>query len=217
MSAAVDSCCPHESHEPRLVVLTGGPGAGKTAVLEVVRKHFCSHIGVLPEAASIVFSGGFPRRPTVPARRAAQRAISRVQVELERMMIEEATVAVALCDRGTIDGLAYWPDSEKSFWEQLGATRERELARYAAVIHLRTPSAESYNHRNPVRTESARDAVEVDERILRAWDGHPRRAIVESTTDFLEKVARVIELIRAELPDCCKHHRVPEIEARNIR
>jgi len=38
-----------------LVVLTGGPGAGKTAFLEIARRNFCEHIAVLPEAASIVF------------------------------------------------------------------------------------------------------------------------------------------------------------------
>ena len=40
------------------MVLTGGPGAGKTAVLEVVRRTFCEHVTVLPEAASILFMGG---------------------------------------------------------------------------------------------------------------------------------------------------------------
>jgi hypothetical protein len=50
-----------ESHERRRVVLTGGPGAGKTAVLELIRQSFCDHVRVLQEAASLVFGGGFPR------------------------------------------------------------------------------------------------------------------------------------------------------------
>jgi adenylate kinase len=37
-------------HERRRVVLTGGPGAGKTALLELIRQSFCSHVKVLPEA-----------------------------------------------------------------------------------------------------------------------------------------------------------------------
>jgi len=53
--------CELSLHSPRLVVLTGGPGAGKTAVLELIRKSFCEHILVLPESASILFSGGFIR------------------------------------------------------------------------------------------------------------------------------------------------------------
>ena len=40
-------------HSPRRVVLTGGPGAGKTAVLELIRLFFCVHVTTLPEAAGI--------------------------------------------------------------------------------------------------------------------------------------------------------------------
>ena len=41
----------------RLVVVTGGPGAGKTAVLELLRHRVCEHVVILPEAAGIVFGG----------------------------------------------------------------------------------------------------------------------------------------------------------------
>ena len=68
-------------HERRRVVLTGGPGAGKTAVLELIRQSFCEHVKVLPEAAGIVFGGGFPREDELLCRRAAQRAIFYVQRE----------------------------------------------------------------------------------------------------------------------------------------
>jgi uncharacterized protein (DUF2249 family) len=49
------------THLRRRIVLTGGPGAGKTAVLELFRAAVCEHVNVLPEAAGIVFGGGFPR------------------------------------------------------------------------------------------------------------------------------------------------------------
>jgi hypothetical protein len=57
------------------VVITGGPGAGKTAVLELVARSFCPHVAILPEAATIVFGGGFPRHTTTVGLMAAQRAI----------------------------------------------------------------------------------------------------------------------------------------------
>jgi len=204
--------CPESDHGCRLVVLTGGPGAGKTAVLEVVRRNFCEHVAVLPEAASILFGGGFPRRDTPSARRAAQRVIWHVQTELERMAVEDGRAAVALCDRGTIDGLAYWPDTPEFYWSAVGTTLEAELARYAAVIHLRTPSlASGYNHSNPVRTESALEAALVDERIAQAWSRHPRRLFVENAPDFVEKLARALALIREEVPPCCRSHPVAEV------
>jgi hypothetical protein len=54
--------CAAVDHVPRLVVLTGGPGAGKTATLEVVQRELSRHVVVVPEAASILWKGGFPRR-----------------------------------------------------------------------------------------------------------------------------------------------------------
>lgn len=209
----VPCACANPTHGCRLVVLTGGPGAGKTAVLEIVKKNFCPHVSVLPEAASIIFGGGFWRKESVFARKAAQRAIFHVQRNLERLVEEEQSAAVALCDRGTLDGLAYWPEAEETFWSELQLRREQEFARYQAVIHLRSPTLEKgYNHRNPVRTETALEAARIDERIAMVWDGHPRRFFIESTDDFLEKARIAVELIRKELPTCCQTHPVKELE-----
>ena len=208
------SCgCELTGHPPRLVVLTGGPGAGKTAVLELVRRSFCQHVEVLPEAASIVFGGGFPRRSSAPARQAAQRAIAHVQQELEQLVLEEGRVAVALCDRGLLDGLAYWPGPPESLFAQVGMSRERMLERYGAVIHLRTPAAGAgYDRSNPVRVESADEAAALDARIEAAWAGHPRRFFIDSAPDFLEKARRALALIREQLPECCRGHRVPGVD-----
>jgi predicted ATPase len=197
--------CRESAHDAPLVVVTGGPGAGKTAVLEVVRLHFCQHVIVLPEAASILFAGGFPRRDTVPARRAAQRAIAHVERELERLAVDERHAALVLCDRGTLDGLAYWPGDPADFFRELGSTYEAELARYAAVVHLRTPSPENgYDHANPVRTESAHEAAAIDARILQVWSGHPRRHVIESSPVFMDKITRTLDVLRAEMPECCR-------------
>jgi predicted ATPase len=187
------------------VALTGGPGAGKTATLEIIHHHFCEHVLVLPEAASLLFRGGFPRHTTVAGREAVQRAIYRVQRELERVAIEERQAAIVLCDRGTPDGAAYWPSDRDAFFAANETTREEELARYSAVIHLRTPNVvNGYGHQNPLRTESAREALFIDEAILRVWAGHPHRDIVDSSHDFLEKAAKVIALVREVVPECCR-------------
>jgi predicted ATPase len=197
------ACCAR-THTPRLVVVTGGPGAGKTALLETARRELCSHVLVLPEAATILFTGGFPRRDSAPARRATQRAIACVQRELERMALEEGA-AVVLCDRGTLDGLAYWPGDDASFWDALRATRDVEIARYAAVVHLRPPrDRNGYNRSNPARVESAKEAGEIDARIEKAWEGHPRRTFVPSERDFVRKMRRALAAIRREMPPCCR-------------
>src|SRR6266545_515321 len=201
----MDACECRDLHDPRRVVLTGGPGAGKTATLEMIKQSFCEHVRILPEAASIVFGGGFPRPRDGEGRKHAQRAIFFVQRELEMVAAVE-NAAIILCDRGTVDGLAYWPGPE-DFWSSVGTTRDEQFGRYQTVIHLRTPSTSGgYNHANVLRTESAIEAATLDARILQAWDGHPHRVIVENMPDFLAKAARVVELIRAELPRCCQTH-----------
>ena len=197
-------------HHPKRIVLTGGPGAGKTATLEMIKQAFCRHVRVLPEAAGIVFGGGFPRTSEGSGRQASQRAIYYVQRELENVALAE-NVAIILCDRGTVDSHAYWPGPGE-FWDSVATSRWDEFARYDAVIHLRTPSqAGGYNHSNVLRTESAVEAMAIDERILQAWEGHPRRFIIEPHTDFLDKAQHVVELIRAELPACCRVHKLAGI------
>lgn len=202
------SCDCKEPHERRRIVLTGGPGAGKTAILEVIRHFFCSHMRVLPESAGIVFGGGFPRGGSPEHRKAAQRAIFYVQRELERTA-EADDPAIVICDRGTVDGVAYWPGPD-TLWSSVGTTLEEQLRRYDAVIHLRTPSAgDGYNHENPLRIESPAEAVEADRRIAEAWSGHPRRTVIEATPDFISKAAQAVDALRAEMPECCRRHVVP--------
>lgn len=208
------SCeCTVTTHGCKRVVLTGGPGAGKTSVLELIKKSFCEHIQVLPEAAGIVFGGGFPRHDDDPSRRCAQRAIYRVQHELETRTLTATDAAVALCDRGTLDGLAYWPGIEDEYFADLGTTYEREIARYAAVIHLRTPEHDAgYNRANPLRREDAAEAARIDERIAAAWDRHPRRYEVKNAPDFLEKARAALGFVREQVPDCCRRHRVEGLD-----
>lgn len=192
-------------HHPRRVVLTGGPGAGKTAVLELIRLFFCEHVRTLPESAGIVFGGGFPRSDRPEVRQAAQRAIYHVQRELE-VAADVDGAAVVLCDRGTVDCAAYWL-GEGDLVTSVGATHPGELARYDAVIHLRTPtSPAAYNHQNPLRRESIEEAGVIDERIAQQWSGHPRRFFVDPTEDFLTKASHTLSLLRNEVPECCRHH-----------
>jgi len=206
----VTRCGCTDIHVPRRIVLTGGPGAGKTAVLELIRQAFCEHVKVLPEAAGIVFGGGFPRDAHADVQRAAQRAIFYVQRELEAA----ATLghpAIVLCDRGTIDSAAYWP-GPGDFWAAVDTSVDEQLRRYAAVIHLRVPGPNGgYNQQNPLRIETAAEAAAIDARINMAWAHHPQRFLVEATTDFLTKASRAIEILRDELPECCRQHVVPAL------
>ena len=199
----MNSCGCAGRHASIRVVLTGGPGAGKTAVLEVIRRAMCPHVHVLPESAGIVFGGGFPRGTSAELRRPAQRAIFHVQRELEATGLA-GDHALVVCDRGTVDGLAYWPGADDMF-ASVGSSLGEELARYHAVIHLRTPaSGQGYNHANPLRVETAAEAAAIDAKIAMAWARHPRRFEVAATVDFLSKAAHALALVRDQLPACCR-------------
>ena len=183
-------------------MLTGGPGAGKTAVLELCRQYLCQHVTILPESASLLFTGGFPRGGPPAQRAATQRAIYYVQRELERIAAMSDS-ALVLCDRGTVDGAAYWP-GPGSLFDDVDSSLAAELSHYDAVVHLRVPDISAYNHANPVRVESALEAANIDALIARAWSPHPRRLEVPSCPDFFEKAQRALALIVAEVPACCR-------------
>jgi predicted ATPase len=207
--------CRKVRHKPKLVVLTGGPGGGKTAVLEMARRYFCQHVVIAPEAASIVFSGGFLRSDLPKGRRAAQQAIFHVQKALETVALESPKTAVVLCDRGTLDGLAYWPGSRQNFCDEFDIDYEKELNRYSAIIHVEVPALAWGYEKNRVRRESVSQAHEIDQRIARVWRNHPRVMTVSAQAGFLDKLSCAIELLRSELPACCQTHLHAVLEQRD--
>jgi hypothetical protein len=90
-------------------------------------------------------------------------------------------------------------------WSEVGTSLDDQLRRYDAVIHLRTPGVrDGYNHENPLRTESAAQASLIDDRLMEIWARHPHRFIVDPAPDFLTKAKRVLDILRAELPECCR-------------
>ena len=188
-----------------MFVITGGPGAGKTAVLEIIRKELCEHVVIMPEAASIVFGGGFWRLESASAKMCSQRAILHVQQQMEALIIGEKRWPVVLCDRGILDGLAYWQGTEDDFFAEARTTLADIYARYHAVIHLKVPSeAFGYNRSNPLRVESAAQAAAIDRRIAALWSAHPHYHSVDSMHDFLGKARSALSLIVNDLPAGCR-------------
>jgi len=160
---------------------------------------------VLRSRAGVARIGEYRLRRRVSTRGYGRGGARRAACELESVADSHVNRAVVLCDRGTVDGVAYWPGPPGQFWTSVQTTIEAELGRYDAVIHLRTPAKDGgYNHQNPLRIESATVAADIDARILEAWENHPRRFIVESSVTFMEKATRALEILRLEVPECCR-------------
>lgn len=191
---------------PLRIVLTGGPGGGKTTAADLFRREIGDRAALVPEAATLLYAGGFPRPADPEGRRALQRAIYHVQANLEDVVARRHPERILLCDRGTIDGAAYWPDGDGAFFDAVGTSEARELARYDAVIFFETAAAGggSIEGNNPTRIENPAEAVALDRALREAWRAHPRFTLVPHDPSFFRKIMRgfsVIEALVAQLQD----------------
>lgn len=184
---------------PVIVAITGGPSGGKTTLIEALKKEFGVKIKVVPEAASILYKGGFPRVKTFDGFYHAQKAIYATQKELEQLRCKTNPEALIVCDRGSLDALAYWPDTPASFFETVNSSEEQELSRYNWVIHLDTATEPDYDTTNEVRTESFGEAHLLNEKIKNSWKNHKQRIIITSENDFFNKMKKATLTIEAIL------------------
>jgi predicted ATPase len=181
----------------RRIVLTGGPGGGKTTAADLLRRELGQRVVVVPEAATILFAGGFPRSKQWDANRSAQTAIYHVQRNLEDVQSALYSERVLLCDRGTIDGAAYWDAGADSFFTALGTSFDAELARYDAVVFFETAAVAglSIEGGNPVRSESLAEAVELDARLRGLWSRHPRFTLIPHNGSFMQKIVGALSVL----------------------
>lgn len=177
----------------RRIVLTGGPGSGKSTAAAFLAREFVDELWVLPESATLLYRGGLPRARGDLGQQVAQRAIYTVQRSLEEATALQHPDRVQLCDRATVDGAAYWPGGADSFFRAMGTTRHVELARYDAVVFMHTAAfmPAGYERDLDVRTEDREEAVELDRRMFELYGDHPRLVEIESSASFLDKLTRV--------------------------
>ena len=129
------------SKKPLKIVVTGGPGGGKTTALDLFQREYMDQLNVVPEAASLMFSAGMIRETDSIKMKLSQLAIYKMQKNLEESFSNLARGSLLLCDRGTLDGLAYWPDSEEDYFRTLNTSFKQELSEYHAVIFFQTSAA----------------------------------------------------------------------------
>jgi predicted ATPase len=192
-----------QTNGTRRIVVTGGPGGGKTTAADLFRREIGEHVVVVPEAATMLFGGGFPRFDDDLSRRAAQRAIYHVQRNLEDTVSAAYPERILLCDRGTVDGGAYWPGDPDEFLTEVDSDLESELKRYDAVVFFESAAVGGITIEggNRVRTEDAEQAVSLDRRLRELWRHHSRYTMIRHAPSFLQKITAGLAVLRNVLAD----------------
>ncbi len=161
-------------------VLTGGPGGGKTTLINELTCDplWAGQCAALPEAISLMCDIHIS-----PCEKLFQRIMVHLQMALEdglKRALEPEDGYLILCHRGSLDPLAYWLDrgwSESEFFAYTETCREHLYRRYTAVIHLVTAAdgAPNYYKRWPDahRPETPEQAVHLDRLLEQVWCGHP--------------------------------------------
>lgn len=191
-----------------LVVLTGGTCGGKTYVLKKLKTFFGEKIIVIPEVATALFEGEFPRPKvwTSEWHDSLQKKIIEKQVEFEDLAVETAIktgVGVIVCDRGLLDPAAYMEGGISELTGKHHINFDDVIKRYHTVIHLEslaTINPKTYKKMvasNPCRIESVNDSIKQEMALRHIWSTHPRR--IHLNGDIEESVSIICEIIQGIL------------------
>ncbi len=189
------------------IVLTGGPCAGKTTALTWIDNYFSKRgytVLFVPETATELITNGVAPW-TCETNYAYQTFQIRLQKIKEQIFDDAAKTMkndkiLIVCDRGVLDNKAYMRDVEfKRILKEFKTSEIKERDSYDAVFHLVSAAKgkeEVYTlANNTARTESVEEAQKLDDKIISAWTGHPHFRIVDNSTEFEEKLERLLKEI----------------------
>lgn len=195
-------------NQAKSVVITGGPCSGKTTIIGAIREEFGSRIVIIPEAATLLLSGGFPTPgKDIPWSEKWQLTFQSAIVALQKNMesinqdvARHREAGLIICDRGLMDGAAYTPGGIAEFCRQHQLEQEPTLARYEAIIHLEslaTAAPEKYGKaNNEHRFETLEEAQALETRTREAWSGHKRHIVLNGRRGIDGKISEVIGMAR---------------------
>ena len=195
----------------RKIVITGGPCAGKTTALSWIQNSFTKkgyRVLFVPETATELISGGVAPW-TCGTNKDYQKGQVRLQLVKEDIFLKAARTMpveriLIVCDRGALDNRAYMSDEEFRYvLKRLGTNEVALRDHYDAVFHLVTAAkgAEEFytTANNTARIETVEEAAAMDDKFIAAWTGHPHLRVIDNSTDFEDKMKRLIAEIASFL------------------
>lgn len=199
------------------IVITGGPCAGKTSIVTALKDSRTISAIFVPEAATLILSGGFPAPPEEKFvgeeqfdewMREFQGSVYHTQLALESLATKEAELEVkdmVIHDRGLADCIAYHPEGLAGFACQFGTDLDKIHARYDLVIFLESlaiTQPELFGRvGNQHRYESVENAIEVNSKTHDQWSTHKNFHHISSQLSLEEKTDEVSKLIRQAVGD----------------
>ena len=194
------------------IVLTGGPGSGKTSVLEYINKIYSGEgykVVIVSETATDLMNSGITFKDGTISLLDFQELVMRLQLAKEEVvdrMIEQSDneKIIVIYDRGTIDNSAYI--NEKEFNEVLARLNNVKtfadlMNKYDLVINLVSSKHFYTTENNKARSESASDALKLGETTLKCWLGHKKLKIVMPKETISEKINEVLNVINGVLDE----------------
>lgn len=193
------------------IVLTGGPCAGKTSALKKIKETFEKDYKVLiinETATELINSGISP--VNLFSVYDFQYYILKNQIYKEKL-IEDAVKkmpndikCIIICDRGCMDNKAFLNDGEfEKMLKKIKLNEQEILSKYDLVIHLVTIADGNENmytnKNNNARFHDKKEALILDKKIIDAWKNHKNLKIIDNSTDFENKVKKVIKEIENHL------------------
>lgn len=189
------------------IVITGGPCAGKTTAMSWIQNEFQKmdyDVIFIGEVATELLTSGVNLQNSI-SNCDFEINILNLQIEKEKIYGQiakrlKSNKVLIVCDRGTIDCKAFMTKLE--FNKALKNIKSNEIElrdNYDAVFHLVTAAkgAKKYYtlENNKARTESIEEAIVKDNKLIEAWTGHPHFRIIDNSTDFENKMKRLIKEI----------------------
>lgn len=189
------------------IVITGGPCAGKTTGMSYLEQELTKmgyKVVFLNESATELILNGLGLGAN-KTNLDFERNIIQLQREKEKLYVEFCKnlpdeKVLLVCDRGIMDCKSYMTDYEfNQALEQLSLDKIQVRDNYDAVFHLVTAAKgaeHAYtNSNNQARRETLEQAIEADNRTMNAWTGHPHFRAIDNSTDFENKMKRLVKEI----------------------